>query len=221
MQRFTLIHDGSDEGWQAAYLAFHVAVRLGAPLLVLLDGSAAAERDLAERASHVVVGGHAAGLVIETRPVTDFSPAAVLEKATARDGLFVPRHLVADGENALRFLEVLGCPLWVIAREAVAKEMILLANDAQADVDLVRYATTLARRLRQPLRGIIRKGDLVPEIEVEAPLSWQELPDFSMSSLQATLNMVESNLLVMPASLFSLVRHLHANCVIYPPARRG
>jgi hypothetical protein len=99
MQRFTLLHDGSDQGWQAAYLAFHIAAQLGAPLFALLVGSASDEKILARNASQVEVGGRAAGLVIKTRLVTEFSVDIVEENVADSDGLFVPRRLIPDEER--------------------------------------------------------------------------------------------------------------------------
>ena len=67
MQRFSLIHDGSEQGWQAAYLAFNISARFGAPLLALLVKSDLPTSLLQKRAAQVRVGGNAAKLVIETK----------------------------------------------------------------------------------------------------------------------------------------------------------
>jgi len=66
MQRFTLLHDGSPQAWQAAYLAFHIAAQLGAPLRVLLFDADDDQDMLAKNASQIEVGGHAAGVNVRT-----------------------------------------------------------------------------------------------------------------------------------------------------------
>jgi len=105
MQRFTLIHNGSQQGWQAAYLAFHIAAQLGAPLLVWLVDSATDKKVLAQRATQVEVGGRAAGVAIETRLVMEFPIRTLVENKSTVDGIFLPHQLIPNGETAARLLE--------------------------------------------------------------------------------------------------------------------
>jgi hypothetical protein len=216
MQRFTLLHDGSDQGWQAAYLAFHIAAQLGAPLFALLVGSASDEKILARNASQVEVGGRAAGLVIKTRLVTEFSVDIVEENVADSDGLFVPRRLIPDEETAARFLEASSCPLWIVSKEAEMHKMAVLVDDLAADKALITFTATLSNRLQQSLTGLVRKDEIALTSDTDESISWLPLEDFSPAEINATLNQLGAGLLFLPLSRLSLVHELSLNCVIYP-----
>ena len=117
MQKFTLLNDGSVQGWRATYLAFHVAAQLGAPLQALLINSNNDEETLEQRAAHIEIGGRAAGVAIETRLLTDFSVDFLKGQPTVIDGLFVPHRLVPNEVSAALFLEACSCPLWITSQE--------------------------------------------------------------------------------------------------------
>ena len=216
MQRFTLLHDGSDQGWQAAYLAFHIAAQLGAPLFALLVGSASDEKILARNASQVEVGGRAAGLVIETRLVTEFSVDVVEENVADSDGLFIPRRLIPNKETAVRFLEVLSCPLWIVSKEAEMNEMAVLVDGFIANKALITFTTALSHRLQQPLTGLARKDEFALATDTDKVISWLPLASFSPVEINATLNQLGASLLFLPVSKLSLVSELSTNCVVYP-----
>ena len=129
MQRFTLIHDGSRHGWQAAYLAFYVAAQLGAPLQVLLVASDNDKNTLAKQAAQVEVGGHAAGVAIGTQLISEFSIGTVIEASGNINGLFVPHHLIPDEKTARHFLKALDCPLWLVSEESETNGTAVLVGD--------------------------------------------------------------------------------------------
>lgn len=216
MQRFTLIHDGSDQGWQAAYLAFHVAAQLGAPLLVLLVDSTTDKKILARRATQIEVGGRAAGVAIGTRFVTDFSVHVVLENATDSDGLFVPHNLIPDGEAALRFLEALSCPIWVVSHEAKSHKLAVLVSDLVTDEKLISYTAVLSHRLQQALIGLIRKDEHTSTAPSDTISTWIPLSNFAPREITTALVQNDIDMLFVPASRSSLIQDLNSICVVCP-----
>lgn len=193
-----------------------MAARLGAPLLALLDGSKTDKEHLGTSAREVKVGARAAGVAIETRFVTDFSPDVVRRHGPDTNGLFVPYHLIVDEDSARRYLEVLSCPLWIIKEEAAPNKIAVLVNDLDKDAGLVHYATILAHRLSQSLRGIINENELRSAVEQDQTVSWIPLSDASQSSITSVLSQMASSLLVMPAVNISLVLATSSNCVVFP-----
>ena len=216
MQRFTLLHDGSSHGWQAAYLAFHLSARLGAPLLVLLVGSAVDRDMIAERATQVEVGGRAAGLVIKTRLVDDFSVKVVAEHASGSDGLIVPGQLVQDEMLRARFLETLSCPLWVVTKESEMSKMAVLVSDATTEDSLVAQAASLANRLQEPLIGLARQETFAVLTQRYRAISWHQIPDLSPAKITGALGQLDSEILFLSDSDFSMANDLPINCVVCP-----
>jgi len=216
MQRFTLIHDGSDQGWQAAYLAFHVAAQLGAPLLVLLADPAADSETLVQRATQIEVGGRAAGVAIGTRLMTDFSVDVVTKNASGSDGLFIPRRLIPDWKSALQYLEAFSHPLWIVSTESEMHKMAILVDDFAANETLVNHTVTLARRLQQSLTGLVRVNELASIPRVDASIAWMSLPVLTPAEITVAIQQLEADLLFVPASGVSLVNELSINCVVYP-----
>jgi len=216
MQRFTLIHDGSSQGWQATYLAFHFAAQLGAPLLVLLSDTTADKHTLKQRAAQVEVGARAAGVVIETRLGQDFTIDVIAGNAADGDGLFISRRLVPDGETATRFLQALSRPMWVISRESEDHKMAVLLSDPQLEGELLRYTTTLSRRMQQSLIGIVQEERFGHLSNEEAGLSLKPIPALSPPEINAALRQLEIDLLFISASKVSLIEELSINYAIYP-----
>lgn len=215
MQRFALIHDGSDQGWQTAYLAFHVSAQLGAPLQVLL-GASTNKATLVQRAAQVEIGGRAARVVIGTRLVADFSLDTLLENTNSMDGLFIPRRLLPDGETAVRFLEALSCPLWIVSRGPEIHKMAVLATDLVVDEKLIHYTSTLSHRLQQSLTGFIQAEKLALMFQNDLELDWESIPNFSSDEISSTVDQLDVDLLFVPASKASLIDNLTSNCVIFP-----
>jgi hypothetical protein len=216
MQRFTLIHDGSNQGWQAAYLAFRVAARLGAPLRVLL-GDSTDEEMLIQRATQVEIGGRAAGVVIRTRMVADFSLDILVENTSAIDGLFLPRRLVPDEETVARFLEALTCPLWIVSQGPEFNKMAVLVSDLVADEKLIHYTTILSHRLQQPLVGFVQEKELVSAAQSDVEFDWELLQNFSSRAINSTIDQLNIGLFFVSASKTSLINELTSNCIVFPP----
>lgn len=216
MQRFTLIHDGSEQGWQAAYLAFHIATLLGAPLHVLIDNSETDKKTIAQRAAQVEVGGRAAKVVIGTQLVTDFSADTVAKNAADTDGIFVPRSLVPDEETALGLLKVLPCPLWIVSQEAEMSGAVTLVGNPTADKTLINYTNILSQRIQQPLTGLILESELEITSKAYEAITWHPLSDFSPQQISIVLKQLNVNLLFASVSYIDLVAKLPINCVVWP-----
>lgn len=216
MQRFTLIHDGSKQGWQAAYLAFYIAAQLGAPLQVLMVISNSDTNTLAKRAAQVEVGGHAAGVAIATQSIAEFSINAVAEVGSKSNGLFVPRRLIPDEKTARVFLEALSCPLWLVSKESETKGIALLAGNPFLEETMINYAIALSHRIQQPLNGLVLESEFAHAKKSNTDIAWHQLPDFSPPTVSTVLKQVNVSLLILPLARFSISDELSFNCVIYP-----
>jgi len=217
MQKFTLLHDGSVQGWHATYLAFHVAAQLGATLQALLIDSSDDEESLEQRAAHIRTGARAAGVTIETRLLADFSMEFLRENVPAIDGFFVPHHLIPDGESATRFLEVLSCPLWVALKEPDIREMVVLVNDPVKDVRLISYTKILAHRFQQSLKAFFKESEYNPSPKSEtSTLTWVPLPTLSLNDVTPALKHINAGLIFLSASNIAMTSKLPCNFVVYP-----
>ncbi|MGD8404875.1 MAG: hypothetical protein PVJ21_14540 [Anaerolineales bacterium] len=219
MQRFTLIHDGSKQGWQAAYLAFYVAAQLGAPLQVLMVISNSDTNTLAKRAAQVEVGGHAAGVAITTQTIAEFSINAVAEASSKSNGLFVPSRLISDKKTARDFLEVLSCPLWLVSKESETNGIAMLAGNPIVEETMINYAIALSHRIQQPLNGFVLESEFAHFKKTNSEVAWHQLPDFSPPTVSTVLKQVNVSLLILPLARFSISDELSFNCVIYPVDR--
>lgn len=215
MQRFTLVHDDSKQGWHAAYLAFHIAAQLGAPLSVLLVGATGDHRELINRAAQVEVGGHAAGIVIETQWIKEFNLNTVVKHISKSDGLFLPRHFIPDEMTARRFLEALSCPLWLASKETEPQGVAMLVEDPDADKALIHYTTILSQRIEQSLTGLVleRNLELIPKSE---NTNWLSISEFSQAEIKKALKKLNASLFILPVSNFILASDLPISCVLYP-----
>jgi len=217
MQKFTLLHDGSVQGWQATYLAFHVAAQLGAPLQALLVGSNDDEEILEQRATQIKTGARAAGVAIETRLLADFSVGFLKENITAIDGLFVPHRLTPDGETAARFLDALSCPLWIASKEPEIREMVVLVNDPIKDEKLISYTKVLAHRFQQSLKVFVQESKTSPTPKSEtSTLTWVSLPTLSIADVTSALTHLNAGLLFISSSNLFMTGRLPCNFVIHP-----
>jgi hypothetical protein len=215
MQRFTLLHDGSDQAWRTVYLAFQVAAPLGAPLQVLLVEPVDKEISI-RNAAQVEIGGRAAGVAVETVIAIDLSLDAMMVHVKEIDGLFLPRHLASDEKIVSRFLEAFSCPLWAISNDSRIRNPAVLVNDMKADAGLVQYATRLSMRLNLPLTGLARA--LTPGLHVSgdsAPL-WKQVQQFTPGGIASTLDQLDVGLCFVPASAAWLVEEVLVNCVVFP-----
>jgi len=216
MQRFTLLHDGSEQGWQSAYQAFHIATQLGAPLSVLLVDGTDDKDALVKRATQIEIGGRAAGIAIETKIITEISVEAVVANNTKSDGLFIPRSLISDRLAVRKLLQVSSCPLWIVSKESEMHGMAVLVDNSVVDEALVHYAAILSHRIQQPLTGLIREGELEKLKKSDASIHWSPLPDFSPAGIATALNRLDIDLCFFPSSKLSQIDELGINCVVVP-----
>ena len=217
MQKFALLHNGTTQGWQATYLAFHIANRLGAPLLVLIDAHSD-KGALTERATHVEIGGRAARVATETRIIKDFSADTLKENITAVDGLFLPQRLITDKDTASLFLEAFSCPLWVVLRDDdKPNSMAVLVQDPLQDIQLITYAHTLSQRLQRSLTALIADDRFESILKLElTKLKWTSLKTVSASQVNQTLEKLKADLLLLSGRSISIVKELTVNYVICP-----
>ena len=217
MQKFTFLHDGSIQGWQATYLAFHVAAQLGAPLQALLIDSNDDEETLEQRAAQVETGARAAGVATRIHLLADFSVDSLRENITAIDGLFIPHRLIPDGKVAARFLQALSCPLWIASKEPEIREMAVLVNDPIKDERLISFSKTLAHRFQQSIKVLVKKSEtsLTPKNETQT-LTWVSLPTFSLVDVNSALRHLNVGLLFISASNAFMAGRLPCNFVICP-----
>lgn len=216
MQRFALIHDGNAQGWRTAYLAFHIAAQLGAPLQVFLIDSGTDKETTTQRLKQIKVGGRAAGVSIETSVATDPSPDTITKNVSVVNGLFIPNNLVPDQDMAARLLKAVHCPLWIVSEETKAREMVVLVEDPLKDNDMIKYAAMLSIRMEEPLTGLISSHSLpIPNPNGE-DLTWMQIQNFSLPEVNSALTRLQADLLFLRLSNFSLVPRLSCTCVVYP-----
>ena len=216
MQRFSLIHDGSSQGWQTAYLAFDVAARLGAPLQVLLLDSTADQELLAQNAMQLQTAGRAAGVSLETRIVADFSSESVARSVVAINGLFLPHRLLSEEQSLTSLLEALSCPVWIVADELKTRKMAVLVEDLSRDEDLIAYAVILSQRMSETLTGLILNEQVSQSSQGSPEMAWMSLQDFSEEKIASALDRLHADLLCIKHSKFSLARGLGRTCLVYP-----
>lgn len=213
MLNFVLIHDGTELGWQAAYRAFHVTARLGASLLALVIDADLDADELVQYAAEIKIGGNAARINLTTRMVTEFTEQKLIKAIPPGDGLFLPSHLVSDEKTALRYLETLKNPLWVITTEAEINLMGVLIT-GEGDKQAVDYATVLSNRMRKPLVGF---SNFHETDGIDPGLERVDVDDYSAESLLPVVSENDIDLLVIPASQIQLISLIPVNCVIFPP----
>jgi hypothetical protein len=216
MQRFTLLHDGSAQGWRTAYLALHVAARLGAPLQVLVLDTVEDKETVAQRARQITIGGRAAGMTIETCIVPDFSPESLISNIDVANGLFIPSHLLPDQQAAASLFAALSCPLWIVSEESETRKMAVLIEDLTDDGELISYAATLSQRMSQPLTGLVTGEGLPQSTWNGVDMDWMTLRDFSLPVMNSALHRLNADLLFLQLSRFSMIGGLNCTCVIYP-----
>ena len=216
MQRFSLIHDGSEQGWQAAYLAFNISARFGAPLLALLVGSDLPHGLLAKRAAQVKVGGNAAKVAIETKLIPEISVNAVAKESKNINGLFVPRHLIPNEQFAHNLLRDLSCPLWVVSKEADLHGIGMLVENPTVQKALINFAINLSHRIQQPLIKLVTNNNYSSIPKSDTTGRWIPVQEFTQEGIMASLSQVETNLLIFSSTNFSLVNEIPINCIIFP-----
>jgi hypothetical protein len=217
MQRFTLLHDGSVQGWQATYMAFHVTAQLGAPLQVFHINPNNDREAIALRAAHVETGGHAAGVAIESHLLLDYSLDILKKSITAIDGFFIPQRLITDRGTVSLFLDAFSCPLWIVSEETKLDNAAVLVNDPKQDTQLISYVKTLMNRLQQSLTALVldEKFDATLKLE-HSDLKWMSLATFSRETITHALERLQVSLLFISSLNISMIGDLPGNYVICP-----
>jgi hypothetical protein len=221
MQKYTLIHNGSDQGWKTVYLAFHVSAQLGAPLLVLILDPGANKESFSKKAAEVKVGGHAAGVSIQTRLITELSMDIVTKIASDSNGLFVPADLIPDQQSASNFVRVISCPIWIISKDDELCEMAVLLDDPAMNETMINYAVSLSKRTKQSLTRLIHKDKPPSAPESNEPIAWLELSEFSKSEISTALTRLNASLLFLSESSLSYLFELSINSVVFPRAQNA
>lgn len=220
MQRYNIIHDGSGQGWQATYLAFHVAARLGAPLQTFIIGSGEDKLTRTQWANQVEISGRAAGVATVSHHLPDLSVDTLRKYMSATDGLFLPAHLIPDREAVARFLEAVSCPLWIVSKVSEIpeiNEMAVLVDDPARDLPLINYTKALSHRLQQPLTGLIEESKLLLESESEtSTFRWKTFRPPTLAGILPILRELNTDLLFISVSNPSTLDELPCNLVICP-----
>jgi hypothetical protein len=94
--------------------------------------------------------------------------------------------------------------------------MAVLLSDPQLDEGLLRYSTTLSRRMQQSLTGIVREGGFNPIVQEEAGFSLKQVPALSPHEISAALKQLKIDLLFVSTSNAALIEDLNMNFVVYP-----
>jgi len=217
MHKFTLVHDGSTQGWHATYLAFHITARLGSPLRILHFDLEERQGTLKERAAQVETGARAAGVVFESQLLADFSLGTMKENISTSDGIFLPLRLLPDGKTVSLFLKAFSCTLWVASVEPKTTSMAVLVSDPLKDAHLVSYARILSNRLGQSLVAFIPEEQFESTLKPEmSGLKWRSLQNFSAEQINKALDQLQISLLFLPELSGSLSTKLIYNHVIKP-----
>jgi len=215
MQKFVLVLDGSEQGWQAAYRAFHITARLGAYLHVLVIDSAVNESLLTQRANQVRIGGHAAGISIETQLIKEFSLNTLRKNLEDIAGIFIPSKLIPNDEAARQFLNAVSCPLWIISTQSEIRKMGVLVNDPDQNKEMISYSKSLSRRIQKPLTGFVMEAQLGAKTSGKST-RWIPVVKMTLPEINTILNELGVDMLFIPSALANLINHLNVNCVIYP-----
>jgi hypothetical protein len=217
MQRYSLFHDGSDQSWQATFLAFHVTARLGATLQVHLVGEESDSNSKVREtiAQQVAVGGRAAGITIETQHWPDFAMEQ-LEVLGAQDGLIAPFSLFPNIESILYSLEFINCPLWLISQSAESYVMAILAADIDPSKAMIDFARALSARLQSNLKGLTMADQLKMAEDTYPDVGWHEFLRPESVLLKALVTKVKANLLVISHSDLELAYELDRNLILHP-----
>jgi len=214
MQRFTLLHDGSDQGWQATYLAFYIAVRFGAPLQVLHIDPRKNTKDLKRRAIDVETGGNAAGVSVETQFLADAPQETVRNLVSSVDGFFLPQRLHSMIAPTLKGF---SCPVWVVSREPETHRMAVLVDDPSGDVKVIEFANSLSNRIGLPFTILMHEENYKDKFRQGWPeTSWLAVPDVSVTAIASVLKRLDAGLLTLSVSNLDLAGILPCNCIVCP-----
>ena len=216
MQRFVLIHNGSNQAWQTAYLAFHVSASLGARLMVLIIDPIDSNNPLSYSAKQIEIAGRTAGVVIETLKVNSSITDILVEYTREIDGIFIPRIFIPDAEVLNHYLDIVSCPIWIVTQNAEHNKMAILIENLSKEISFIDYAITLASRLQHSLTGLIQNSEPGFSHLSDFDINWYSLTDFSNKEISMALKRLEANLLFFSKKNASIIENLSINFVVFP-----
>jgi hypothetical protein len=219
MQKIAAIHDGSPQGWETIYLAFHVAVRLGMPLLVLTLPGDEKQQSPAEQIEKIHTGGRAAGLSVETFAIERVTAEAVLEHGRDLYTLLAPKDLAMPQVQALA--GALACPIWVVTGKYEIRRLGL-CHPVPSEDFAARYARALAQRLDQPLVFLTSGAGeaALEEAQIHAGITWEHLPEISVRAIEEQVDLQHIDVMIFgsgDASLFAGCAHALTCIVVLCP----
>jgi len=216
MQNFALLHDGSVASWNAAYAAFYIATRLGAPLHVFLANPEIDKNDLSKQATQLEISGRAASVTIDTHLIADFSLETLTTNIIGINGLFAPRQIIKDGKFGTRITDTFTCPVWSISQLPKAYKMATLVDRLTDDDELIQYTASLSVRLQAPMIRIVQGGFPGVNRSNDNAVQLVTLPDLSPANISAALEEHQIELLFLPASKSDLLKDWAGNCILFP-----
>lgn len=210
IQQITAIHDGSTQGWHTAYVAFNMAARLSASLLVISLADGEADAGLVEQIARIEIGARAAGLSFETVTVHSVSVDAIVARAEGTHTLLLPRDLLNAESLALALVEALSCPVWLIPGELEIRRLGIILNDPGGEEYALQYASALAYRWNQPLICLARKPGPVAlsQDSKRVEFIWSLLDDLSAAAIEQEIGRKQLDMLVFTISQAWLVSEL-------------
>jgi len=221
-QRLTVIHDGSAQGWQTVYVAFHVAARLQGSLLAISLANSNNRESSAERILKMGVGARAAGLMLRTRTIHELTAKAVAAQAGGSEALLLPKDLFRDLALAPAQVEALACPVWLISHEHEIRRLGVVLNDPVIVKGALHYASTLAFRLNQPLICLTTAPSPAkyPRTLKNVDFKWNVLNDLSVRAIhqqvsEKDIDLVLFNTTQTPLS-YDFARKTTVNLVLCP-----
>jgi hypothetical protein len=212
MQQFTVLHDGTQLGWQTVYYAFHFAARLGAPTHVYLLG------DQEQDESQVGMTGRAAGVSLTTSHMDQFSLEVLAAAAGESDGLFLPRSSISNKDSVLYLVESSNRPVWVVSRESGLQSLAVLVDDKGAAGGHFIFAWRLAQRIQKKVIALSMQAKL-PNLGDNQKIIWRILTDNSNSEIIKNFEEVGAGFLFIPLAYLDLVRNSSINLVIIPDSK--
>ncbi len=222
-----MIHDGSAQGWQTAYMAFHVAARLHASLLAISLAKSNNRESSAERILKMGVGARAAGLMLRTGTIHELTAEAVAAQAGGSGALLLPKDLFQDMALAPAQVEALACPVWLISHEHEIRRLGVVVNDAVSVKGALHYASTLALRLNQPLICLTNAAGpaKLPRTLKNVDLKWDVLNDLSVQAIHQQVSAKDIDLVLFnttqtPLS-YDFARRTPVNLVLCPGSLRA
>jgi hypothetical protein len=196
MQKIAAIHDGNTQGWETVYLAIHVAARMGTSLLVLTLAEGETTGSTSGQAEKIHTGARAAGLSAETAVLEQITPDEILQKAGEPYILMLPKNLARGEGLLLELSRRIACPIWVVTAKYEIRQLGVWF-EAPDEGSSVRYATTLARRLGQPL--VLLAGQLTDDPPAEADIIFRALEGISPEELADRVSRERIDMLVFGA----------------------